>query len=60
MDEPDAPVRDAYGFPIAPAYRSLHATFAAVWTEEEAERCQRWDQWMADLQASLGYASFKC
>lgn len=43
----EPPERDAHGFPVHPSCAALHRQFAPIWAEEEAERRERWAQWLA-------------
>lgn len=49
-DDYSCRLRDAYGFPVHPAYADLHRRFTPIWAEEEAERTQRWEQWLQALR----------
>lgn len=43
-------VRDSYGFTIKPEFQELFLRFAPIYEAEEAERSQRWDEFLAELQ----------
>lgn len=49
-DDYSCRLRDAYGFPVHPAYTDLHRRFTPIWAEEEAERTERWERWLQALR----------
>lgn len=48
-----AEVRDMYGFPIKAEFRELYQRFAPIYVAEEAERSERWCEFLAEVDGLL-------
>ena len=43
-------MRDSYGFVVRPEYAHVFTKFAPIFAAEEAERCDRWAEYIHDLR----------